>query len=115
MVATLGAVQAGTHLEFARVLSFGKRLEKESRDAHQSLWPEARSPASQPTRIPEARRMGRPRYRPTDDEAEADTRSHRAANARQEDRRSGVRPGAPDVDAVRHRVPDLPAARAKRS
>jgi len=68
------------------------------------------SPASQPTRIPEARRMGRPRYRPTDDEAEADTRSHRAANARQEDRRSGVRP---DPTHRRLRLADHRAAVAR--
>ena len=55
----------------------------------------------------------RSRHRRADHQAAADARSRRAARDRQEDRRSRVRPGAADVDAVRHRLPDLPAAPAE--
>ncbi|PYN94301.1 MAG: hypothetical protein DMD91_28335 [Candidatus Rokuibacteriota bacterium] len=42
-----------------------------------------------------------------------DARSRRPARDHQEDRRSRVRPGTTDVDAVRQRLPRLPAAHAQ--
>ena len=56
----------------------------------------------------------RPGHRRADHQAAADARPRRAARAHQEDRRSRVRPGAADVDAVRQRLPGLPAAHAQR-
>src|SRR5262245_2889770 len=52
-------------------------------------------------------RSGRRR---ADDEAPADARSKRSARDHQEARRSGARPGAADVDAVRFRLLPLSAA-----
>ena len=55
----------------------------------------------------------RPRHRRADHQAAPDTRSRRAARDHEEDRRSGARPGVADVDAVRRRLPGLPAPRAE--